>query len=221
MNAVERWEEDPAPALESKVNEISAALAKAQLEMSNPKFDTQNPFFKNRYASLAAVRDSAVPVLAKHGISLTQDLFTDLEKATVSCTTILRHASGQSLHFGPYTLPVQKADAQGFGSASTYARRYHLMAVCGVVGDADDDAEGSVEHNRGEQVLGPFQEKVKELAESFRLADKVGIDGPIYDVHMKAGEDNEIYRAAWSLLPSDMRTRLKKAIARVKDANGQ
>src|SRR5438477_12591529 len=96
---------EPAPML----NEIAKALAAAQVDMSDPRFDTQNPFFKNRYASLAAVRDSVVPILAKHGICLTQDLKTS--EGAVSCITLLTHSSGQQMSFGPYTLPVSKQDA--------------------------------------------------------------------------------------------------------------
>lgn len=124
------------------INEISAALAKAQAEMTNPAFDAQNPHFRNRYASLAAVRNAVVPVLAKHGIACLQDIKS--VDAGVACETLLTHSSGQQMRFGPLVLPVAKQDAQGFGSAATYARRYQLMAVAGVVGDADDDAEAAV-----------------------------------------------------------------------------
>src|SRR6185503_5817578 len=58
------------------VNEIAAALAAAQAEMQNPGFDSTNPHFKSKFASLAAVRKSVVPVFAKHGISVTQALTT-------------------------------------------------------------------------------------------------------------------------------------------------
>lgn len=122
--------------------EIAGALALAQLEMQNPVFDAKNPHFKNAYASLAAVRNAIVPVLAKHGIAFIQNLTT--ADGTVSCETILLHKSGEMLRFGPLTLPVSKMDAQGYGSASTYARRYSAMAVMGIVGDHDDDAESAV-----------------------------------------------------------------------------
>ena len=119
-------------------NEIGAALAKAQADMANPKFDKTNPHFKNKFASLAAVRDAVIPVLSKYGIACLQDLKN--VTGGVGCTTTLLHSSGQSMTFGPLEMPVSKNDAQGFGSAATYARRYHLMAVANVVGDEDDDA---------------------------------------------------------------------------------
>lgn len=121
---------------------INEALAKAQLDMQNPTFDSTNPHFRNKFASLAAVRNAVVPVLAKHGIAMVQDV-TSTEDGKVACKTILHHKSGESLTFGPLVLPVSKNDAQGFGSAATYARRYSLMAVAGVVGDDDDDANAA------------------------------------------------------------------------------
>jgi len=137
----EAWPIDAGPGPEVTEGHISAALAKAQAEMQNPAFDTVNPHFKSRFASLAAVRNAVVPVLAKHGIAMTQNL-TSVEDS-VACSTILLHGSGQKLVFGPLVLPVAKHDAQGFGSAATYARRYSLMAVAGVVGDDDDDGNAA------------------------------------------------------------------------------
>jgi hypothetical protein len=121
--------------------ELYAALAKVQEEMQNPAFDGMNPHFKSRYASLASVRNAVIPVFAKHGIAVIQDLRQDA--GGVSCLTILLHSSGGRLDVGPLTLPASKADAQGFGSACTYARRYTLQAVAGVVGDEDDDGNAA------------------------------------------------------------------------------
>ena len=128
--------------METKQVGLASALAAAQLEMKNPRMDSTNPHFRNRYASLAAVRDAVVPLLARHGISLMQNLTTT--ERGIGCETILLHTSGETLRFGPLVLPATKADAQGFGSAATYARRYTLMAIAGVVGDEDDDGEGAV-----------------------------------------------------------------------------
>lgn len=122
------------------INELAAALSKAQGEMTNPKFDTSNPFFKSRYASLSTVRDAVVPPLSKNGIAVTQ--LVQSTPAGVECETVLMHASGQWVSSTLY-LPSGKHDAQGYGSAITYARRYALMAICGVVGDEDDDGNAA------------------------------------------------------------------------------
>lgn len=135
----EQWPVDAEPT--ERTGALAAAFARAQLEMQNPAFDAANPHFKSRFASLAAVRNAVIPCFAKHGIALTQDI-TSVD-AGVSCVTILMHASGQERRFGPLILPVAKNDAQGFGSASTYARRYTMQSVAGVVGDDDDDGNAA------------------------------------------------------------------------------
>lgn len=188
---------------------IAEALAKAQCEMSNPVFDAQNPHFRNRFASLAAVRNAVVPVLAKHGIALNQDITST--DTGIACRTVLTHASGQQMVFGPLVLPVSKADAQGFGSAATYARRYSMMAVAGVVGDADDDGESAVTSR-------PDMKKAKEYADRFAQAIETGIDRAIYELHLEVTEDEELYRQTWSLLPSGMRRQIKEIIEREKAA---
>jgi hypothetical protein len=40
-------------------------------------------------------------------------------------------------------VPFSKKDAQGFGSALTYARRYSLMASCGLAPEDDDGKRAS------------------------------------------------------------------------------
>lgn len=204
------------------LNEVGAALAKAQAEMSNPKFDKTNPHFRNKFASLAAVRDAVVPVLSKYGIACVQDLQN--VEGGVACTTTLLHASGQFLTFGPLKMPVSKADAQGFGSAATYARRYHLMAVANVVGDEDDDANqatGKPAPAVGIGVHSPLgdveiNDEVRAYADSFRTAvDPVVIQQLAADLKE---EGEETYRAVWSLLDSKTRSNIKKILSQKEAA---
>jgi len=204
------------------LNEIGSALAKAQAEMANPKFDKTNPHFRNKFASLAAVRDAVVPVLAKHGISCLQDLRN--VTGGVACTTMLLHTSGQFITFGPLEMPVSKNDAQGFGSAATYARRYHLMAVANVVGDEDDDANQAtgkpgaatgviasgigVHSPLGDTVVTP---EVEVYANALKAAtDPETIRQLAADLH---GEGEEIYRNVWALLDSKTRSNIKRILA--------
>lgn len=124
------------------IGALMAALAKAQAELKNPSFDSVNPHFKSKFASLAHVRDVVTPALSKHGLAVTQLTGNDSEgRACVE--TVLGHSSGEWIS-STLTVPVAKADAHGAGSAITYARRYALMAIVGVVGDEDDDANQAV-----------------------------------------------------------------------------
>jgi len=122
-----------------QINELSAALAKAQATMKAAPFDRTNPHFKNKYATLASVIDTIRKPLADAGLSYTQT--TQLRDNGFVLVTTLRHASGQWVE-SEYPLPVA-SKPQELGSALTYARRYSLSALVCIAADDDDDAEGA------------------------------------------------------------------------------
>lgn len=116
------------------------ALSKAQGELQAACKDAVNPHFKSRYATLAAVWDVCRPVLAKHGLAVIQlPQVVYGETCEVGVRTILAHASGACLE-ATLTLRSRDSSPQAVGSALTYARRYALAAMVGVVADDDDDA---------------------------------------------------------------------------------
>jgi hypothetical protein len=127
-------------------NELAAALAKAQGAMEAAKFDKQNPHFKNKYASLAAVIEAIRKPLSDNGLSYTQT--TEIRENGFVLLTTLRHASGQWIA-SEYPLPVAKGakddgiKPQEMGSALSYARRYSLSALVCISSEEDDDAEGA------------------------------------------------------------------------------
>lgn len=133
-------------------HQIARALVAARAELANPTYDKANPHYKSRYASLAAVQDAVLPVLAKHGLAVVQTLGTAQRGPTI--TTILLHVSGQQIVSGPLEMPATKQDAQGWGSAITYGRRYALQAIAGVVGDDEDD-DGQAASARPAQAATP------------------------------------------------------------------
>ena len=117
------------------------ALSAAQAKIENPVFDMVNPHFKNKYASLAAVRNAIIPVLAEHHIALTQDVKTHDNQVSVVTTL---HFGAEKLNFGPLLFPVAQQNAQALGSAITYARRYALLAALCVAGEPDEDGNAAV-----------------------------------------------------------------------------
>lgn len=123
-----------------QINELAAALAKAQGEIENASKNAANPHFKSKYADLAEVLNTVRPVFAKHGLSVSQ--LPAFEAGIASVTTMLMHSSGQWLS-GTASAGVTKQDAQGVGSAITYLRRYSLAAVAGIAQE-DDDANAAV-----------------------------------------------------------------------------
>jgi hypothetical protein len=126
--------------VEESINEIATALSLAQGEINNAEKTSENPFFKSKYADLAVVLNCVRPVFAKYGLSIVQiPSFTD---GKVTVQTIIMHKSGQKIE-GSLALPVAKQDAQGVGSAITYARRYAIAAMAGIAQE-DDDAQEAV-----------------------------------------------------------------------------
>ena len=202
------------------ITDLAVALVKAQGELKNPSFDSQNPHFKNKYASLATVRDTVTPVLAKHGLAVVQLLGRG--EGGITCETVLLHTTGQWLSEALY-MPSAKQDAQGFGSAITYARRYALMAICGVVGDEDDDGQAAVKQKGqlsgpitpttgAREALKPDQiDRVEKVASNMLDMFEAGRDvSEPYDVMELALLDNEEKIFLWTFLDSKMRSALKK-----------
>jgi hypothetical protein len=177
-----------------QTNEISKALAAAQAEMKNPAFDSSNPHFRNKFASLAAIRNAVVPVFAKHGLSVMQELTT--VEGGVGCLTVVQHSSGQWLEFGPLVMPATKPDAQGFGSAGTYCRRYSLQSVAAIVGDEDDDAN-----------------EASKPAQAPQKAAKASKPSAAILAAIKAAETVEALQALYKGMPEDDRAGALDAFA--------
>lgn len=125
------------------INELAAALSKAQGEMQAAIKDKVNPFFKSAYADLGSIWDAARPVLSKYGLCIMQTTEMSTDGTKVIMVTTLAHTSGQWVK-SYIPLNPSKNDSQGMGAAITYLRRYSLSAIVGVVCDDDDDGEEAV-----------------------------------------------------------------------------
>lgn len=138
------------------INELAAAMAKAQGSIENAAKDAANPFFRSKYADLASCWDACRKSLSENGLAVIQ--LPRTEGATVTITTILTHSSGQFISEDlTMTSKRQLKDGggweivdnpQGLGSTITYARRYSLCAMVGVAPEDDDGNAGS---GRGSQ----------------------------------------------------------------------
>lgn len=138
------------------INELAAALSKAQGEMQAAIKDKVNPFFKSSYADLGSVWDAARPVLSKYGLCVMQTTEMNQDGTRIIMVTTLAHTSGQWMKsFLP--LNPAKNDSQGVGAALTYLRRYSLSAIVGVVCDEDDDGETAVGRGKQQQKQNPPQ----------------------------------------------------------------
>lgn len=115
---------------------LATALATAQGNMRAAAKDSKNPHFRSTYADLASAWDACRDILAENGISVVQ-IPSSKDGQTVTVSTVLAHKSGEWMA-GDLTLPLERKNAQGAGSAITYARRYSLMAMVGIAPDDDD-----------------------------------------------------------------------------------
>jgi len=106
--------------------------------------DATNPAFRSKYADLGAVWEAIKTPLQDAGFVVIQA--PDFDAETMWLTTTIMHTSGESIS-GRYPIRPVKQDPQGYGSALTYARRYSLSAMLGVI--ADDDDDGNAASNRG------------------------------------------------------------------------
>ena len=141
---------------EAGIGELAKALAKAQSQMSAVAYDSDNPHFKSRYASLAAICDAVRKPLADNGLSYVQ--LPSSEGLDVYLTTRLIHSSGEWIEstFGASVANERNKGVQGLGSILAYLRRYGLSAICGVAADEDTDG-GKPETGKEPEALAPLK----------------------------------------------------------------
>jgi len=217
---------------------LAAALAKANAEIHNPTFDKENPHFRSRFASLAAVRNALVPVYAKNGLSIIQDLQTT--ERGVACFTTLLHSSGEERTYGPLVVPLSKQDAQGIGAAGTYAKRIALQGIACVVGDDDDDGETAVGRDTGSkdldrprgvrtvdprgdlagkadpQLVAKFVKRFTEAMEADKEEREIAAD--VYKIHLEVATDAGLYIDIGDALGSKYKNAIRKYVDIYKKA---
>ena len=124
--------------MSENINELMAALAKAQGKILHASKCNVNPHFRSKYADLASVWEACRSPLSENGLAVVQTI--SHTQSGIVLTTTLGHSSGQWIRS---EMPIEliKKDPQTLGSVLTYYRRYSLAAIVGVAPDEDDDAE--------------------------------------------------------------------------------
>jgi len=120
---------------------ISSAFVAAQKAFGPALKTNTNPHFKSKYADLSACIEAVIDALHANGIAMIQKTIN--VDSGVCVETVFVHDSGETLSSGPLHVPAAKQDPQGYGSALTYARRYSLMAACGIAPEDDDGNAGT------------------------------------------------------------------------------
>lgn len=153
------------------MKQIAAAFVKAQKLFSPALKTATNPHFKSKYAGLDACVEAVIDALNDNGIALIQETSECADGVTIE--TVFLHESGEVMRCGKLHVPATKQDAQGYGSALTYARRYSLMASCGIAPEDDDGNAAS--KAKKEPLITESQ-----AADIIALAQEVGADMTAY-----------------------------------------
>ena len=129
---------------------LAAALAKAQIELSNPEKSLVGTIRSDgpggserafRYAPLSSGLDIVRKTLGQHEIATVQTTAIDQTAGIVNLTTVLAHSSGEWIASDwPVCAINETATPHRMGAALTYARRYALFTLVGIAGEDDLDA---------------------------------------------------------------------------------
>lgn len=135
-NQVTNSSQDMSPS----IGALAAALSIAQGQMKSATKDSNNPFFKSKYADLTSVWDAIRGPLSNNKLAVFQT--TSNNNGDIVVITTLAHSSGEWIR-GTLALKPVKTDPQAIGSAITYGRRYALASICGVAPEDDDGIAAS------------------------------------------------------------------------------
>ena len=125
------------------ITELAKAMLRVQQSLSPASKDAENPFVNRRYATLNSVMDACREALTANAIWVSQYPVA-VQTGHLGLVTKLVHADSGQWQSSLMVMPLPKADPQGYGSALTYARRYGLATMVGLVTEIDDDGEGAI-----------------------------------------------------------------------------
>ena len=168
------------------IKNLAVALQKAQDEIGKVDFDSDNPFFHSKYASLGAVIDASKEALTKYGLSVSQPTATN--EFGIGVTTLLMHNSGEWIE-STITIPLpeptyvdkngaikQNNFAQEAGKIITYLRRYSLASILNLYSDEDTDGDKGTQSptkvNKTKQSKDPKHKKLNTPM-SLEMAEEI------------------------------------------------
>ena len=200
---------------------IATALVKAQKQFQPALKTSTNPHFRSRYADLSACVEAVIDALNANGIYLLQKNYDCADGVMVE--TVFVHESGEMLECGIVHFPAVKKDPQGYASALTYARRYSLMASCGIAPEDDDGNVASKPVPKISATQGAWdglkpdrQAIVQAVLDA--IMQKVAADDMYGAYEEYIGiEDGDEKIALWSKLDSKVRSAIKKQAELAKE----
>lgn len=191
-----------------QIDQITAALFVLQGELkpiARSKV-VKTGKYEFRYAPLDAIVETIVPLLQKARLVFVQAVDADV------LTTRLLHESGQWIQ-SETLLNRDHANMQGFGGEVTYKKRYALSSLLGIVSDDDNDVPKVTARGALTDAMDGLstrkQNMIIDLAEVIKEKHSDGQEISAYEEY-RGLTDNEEIMALWSLLPSNVRSSIKK-----------
>lgn len=210
------------------MSEIFKALAKAQKNFEAARKMNINGGFKSKYADLSSCMDAVREPLNDQGVFVTQTI--ESVDSGVMIETVFAHETGETYTGGKLFIPVMKHDAQGYGSAITYGRRYSLLTACGVAPE-DDDGNAATAAKPDYISKAPVIAAVPVIdidPETERYLQEIAMDviGAVKAGNALSGHDrieaealdNDQKIALWRMLDSKTRSAIKAAKQPMKEA---
>jgi hypothetical protein len=206
------------------IKEIALAMHKAQRKIKAALKDSTNPHFRSKYADLSSVVEAVKEPLSSEGIVFLQGV-SGVENG-VAVETMLLHVSGEWMS-STLEIPASKHDAQGYGSAITYGRRYGLQAMCGVPAEDDDgNAATASAPSKITPVAGSLAALSKEeQAFAKDIAAEIvdhwtnGREVAAYEAFYEADHSNEMKLGIWEVLTPN--SKVRNGIKKISDSNKQ
>jgi len=194
------------------MKQIAAALVAVQGALKSAIKDSENAAFKNgakvsKYADLTAVWDVCRKPLSENGLCVIQT--TDFDDTGAWLKTTLLHTSGESIE-GRFPLRPTKPDMQGMGSALTYARRYGLSAIVGIVADIDDD--GNAASGVGSRAIESSPISATQTDKILGLISETGADKAKFCKYMGVSTVEDIPASSFERAMSALQSKKEKAV---------
>lgn len=127
------------------IKNIATAMARVQSQLKPIEKNVSNPITKSKYTPLDKIVEYLLPIISAEGLSFTQ--FPVADGSKVGVETLLMHTSGEWIEFEPFMMEIAEnkrmTGAQEAGSIVTYAKRYSISAIFGLVSDEDKDGNSS------------------------------------------------------------------------------
>lgn len=189
-----------------QIDLITQAIVKVQSELKRAKLDAKNPFLKNSYASLESVVECSRKLLTDNGIAIIQ---TPIQSDVgIGLKTILSHVSGQwiagELHL-PIGIEKGKSVAQVVGSLISYARRYSISSMVGILTGEDDDGnmgsdprQQQPQQQQPQQVDQTLYNKAMKFLLDMRAPEQWAKGCINYYLQQKNGDINEVVKEMYN-----------------------